>query len=180
MGMDAKVPLLNVTMMRFAAFADKENHEAMFLAEMPLSFDSMNPEQFREQIREAQAGQKGQDANQEQIDIKESKTYEREINGEKATFEIQKGVNKQNGREVVQGFGVFKGKRGTAFLMLLFDGKKHTEEDVQAVINSIDNPAAIGNPAANNAEPKTVENPEADRPDADNPDAAADEPAENP
>ena len=133
--MDVKFPFLGrVTLL--VGYEDEESKSVLALLALAKGTGLQNQEEMQRQMEEL-LRQQGM-GEQESISIEESYTKEVEIRGQTATFTIAKGVGDQTGTPRIQVMGVFQGEIGPVFLMFNADAEEYTEEEVVAMIESIE------------------------------------------
>lgn len=121
--------------MKMAVFARNNNPEnggALIL--MQMSGPGMDNEQQMKQQFQTSMQQQGQNQN---ITVEEQETRPFTIDGEEVEFEFIKGKNPENGAQVRQVQGVFSGRGGTAFLMIMENEEDWDEDQVVAIIESL-------------------------------------------
>jgi len=131
---DMKIPLTDQRLMVWVVYADKKSDSMLMLFAMGETLAQQNQAQMRQSIDQSLQQQNMQ---QEQITVDESYTKELEINGQPATFVIQKGTGKDSQTRRIQVSGVFQGKTGPVMLMLNVDAEKFSEEEIVKMLESI-------------------------------------------
>lgn len=134
--MDMKVPFTDNRLMTMVVWRDgsEENPDGVFvLCEFNGAMFNENPEQMKQQMRDS-LKQQGQ--NQE-IQELSSKTVTYNVRGKPTEFQLVRGRNNNNGKEVWQVSGMIEGKRGPTMIMMILDGEKYSEEQVQQTVESI-------------------------------------------
>jgi len=134
MGMDMKIPFVGSNFMQWVAYGDAEHGNGLFLAQF--SANIMDEETMRTQRRQSMRNS-GRDDWEEDVDIQESETHETEVNGEPAKFKVARGKSRKQG-EVWQVAGGFRGKSGSAFLIMKVKSDEFTKEQVLAILDSME------------------------------------------
>jgi hypothetical protein len=133
-GVDMKAPILGTTLITGAAYGDPEPGNALLLG--PFAANIMDEETMRTQWRQSMRNS-GRDDWEEDVDIQESETHETEVNGEPAKFKVARGKSRKQG-EVWQVAGGFRGKSGSAFLIMKVKSDEFTKEQVLAILDSME------------------------------------------
>ena len=131
---DMKVPFTDQRMMLWVVYTDQKGDSMLMLFAMGNMMAQQNQDQMRQSIDQSL---QQQNMRQEQITIEQTSTKEREINGQQATFTIQKGKGKDSKTERIQVSGVFQGKTGPVMLMMNVDAQKISEDEIVKMLDSI-------------------------------------------
>lgn len=131
-----KVPFTDQEIMVCVVYEDRETGSALVLASMGDAFGPQNQTQMRRSIDQS-LRQQGL-GEQEDIRIEESRQIEVEIRGETVKFTLAKGVGKKSADPRILVTGVFQGNRGPVMLILNADAEKFSEEEIVAMLESIE------------------------------------------
>jgi hypothetical protein len=137
MALPLKMPFTGQPIMTMVVYSEagaNKGEGALFLAEFFGPYESTDQKKFQQQMEDAlskQGRKKGE------IEVAESRQLQLDIHGEPASFVIQKGEDRDSHRKAVQAVGTFKGKHGTAVLVLQLDADKHTTQEVEKILRSI-------------------------------------------
>ncbi len=135
MSMDMKIPFTDQPVMVTVVYADEQTDSTLTLVAFGETLGEQNQAQMRSSIDQSLNQQK---INREDVVVFESYPKEVEIRGEQAQFTINKGTGRQSNTQRIQVMGVFQGKTGQVMLMLNVDAEKFSEEEVIAMIESIE------------------------------------------
>lgn len=133
-GVDMKVPIFGTTLITGAAYGDPEHGTGLLLGQFAANV--MDEETMRTQWRQSMRNS-GENDWEEDVDIQESETHETEVNGEPAKFKVARGKSRTQG-EVWQVAGGFRGKSGSAFLIMKVKSDEFTKEQVLAILDSME------------------------------------------
>jgi hypothetical protein len=132
---DMKIPFSDQRMI-WTVYVDKETESTLVLFAFGGTSAPQDQEEMRRQMDQS-LQQQGM-GEQEGITIEKSYTKVVEIRGQTATFTINKGVGKKSGAPRIQVIGAFQGEIGPVILMFNADAEEYTEEEVIAMIESIE------------------------------------------
>ncbi|MGA2621155.1 MAG: hypothetical protein ABSF26_26320 [Thermoguttaceae bacterium] len=137
--MNARVPVVDKTFVRFAAYSDKHANQESFLLLFSLgeAIASQNQEKIRESIEQALEQQGAPQGRHEALGERKEEQKEMEIRGRKATFTIAAGKGARSGVPRIEVEGTFQGKAGPVVVLLDADATRLSEGEVLKMLESI-------------------------------------------
>ena len=133
---DMKVPFSDERFMVMVGYGDQAKGTAVMLASFGKEFAAQGQVQMKNQ-REKQLRQQGLGPDQN-LGPQEVSEREIEVRGEPVKFMFATAKDPESGKERIQVTGAFEGKTGPVMIMVFADPEVLSEEEIVAMIESIE------------------------------------------